>query len=261
MDYKVTFTDGSEALMHHGIKGMKWGVWNAETAARYNGSHYYSPTQREVDRATNRRNKAAANLDGTSKKLRKYEKADKHYWRTVSGKNAAIKSNMALAAGVVSGMLTIGAAAAGVSRLVNIHEMVDPEYVHAVAEKFKWPEDSVRKTVITMAKHDIDSASRDLGFGLVNGVITGIAAKTSAKYEGRNKAHKTVEKPKKEPKDNPLKWSPEKKKALDEAAEKAENAWNYKEWNGNFDPGYSKATADKLQKEADEATEKFRKLK
>ena len=34
MDYKVTFEDGSEALMHHGIKGMKWGVWNAETAAR-----------------------------------------------------------------------------------------------------------------------------------------------------------------------------------------------------------------------------------
>lgn len=23
--------------MHHGIKGMKWGVWNAETAARYSG--------------------------------------------------------------------------------------------------------------------------------------------------------------------------------------------------------------------------------
>ena len=37
MDYKVTFEDGSEALMHHGIKGMKWGVWNSETAARYKG--------------------------------------------------------------------------------------------------------------------------------------------------------------------------------------------------------------------------------
>ncbi len=38
MDYKLTFEDGSEALMHHGIKGMKWGVWNAETAARYKGA-------------------------------------------------------------------------------------------------------------------------------------------------------------------------------------------------------------------------------
>ena len=38
MDYKLTFEDGSEALMHHGIKGMKWGVWNSETAARYKGA-------------------------------------------------------------------------------------------------------------------------------------------------------------------------------------------------------------------------------
>lgn len=37
MDYKFTFQDGSEALMHFGIKGMKWGVWNAETAARRRG--------------------------------------------------------------------------------------------------------------------------------------------------------------------------------------------------------------------------------
>ncbi len=35
--YKFTFEDGSEALMHHGTKGMKWGVWNSETSARYRG--------------------------------------------------------------------------------------------------------------------------------------------------------------------------------------------------------------------------------
>lgn len=36
MEYRLTFADGSEAyLEHHGIKGMKWGVWNAETRARY----------------------------------------------------------------------------------------------------------------------------------------------------------------------------------------------------------------------------------
>ena len=36
MAYKLTFEDGSEAyLEHHGIKGMKWGVWNAETKAKY----------------------------------------------------------------------------------------------------------------------------------------------------------------------------------------------------------------------------------
>lgn len=36
MPYKLTFEDGSSAyLEHHGIKGMKWGIWNAETQARY----------------------------------------------------------------------------------------------------------------------------------------------------------------------------------------------------------------------------------
>ena len=35
MDYKFTFEDGSEALAHHGVKGMKWGVWNEETKSRY----------------------------------------------------------------------------------------------------------------------------------------------------------------------------------------------------------------------------------
>ena len=29
--------DRSPSLMHHGVKGMKWGVWNAETRARYSG--------------------------------------------------------------------------------------------------------------------------------------------------------------------------------------------------------------------------------
>lgn len=36
MDYLVTFDDGSSAfLSHHGTKGMKWGVWNEETKAKY----------------------------------------------------------------------------------------------------------------------------------------------------------------------------------------------------------------------------------
>lgn len=33
--FKFTFEDGSEALAHYGVKGMKWGNWNAETRARY----------------------------------------------------------------------------------------------------------------------------------------------------------------------------------------------------------------------------------
>ena len=38
MKYKVTFEDESEwYLEHFGVKGMHWGVWNAETRARYLG--------------------------------------------------------------------------------------------------------------------------------------------------------------------------------------------------------------------------------
>ena len=35
MPYKIKY---SNELKHHGILGMKWGVWNDETAARYRGS-------------------------------------------------------------------------------------------------------------------------------------------------------------------------------------------------------------------------------
>jgi hypothetical protein len=39
MEYLLSFDDGSEAfLAHYGIKGMKWGKWNAETRARYTGA-------------------------------------------------------------------------------------------------------------------------------------------------------------------------------------------------------------------------------
>ena len=37
-DYLITMDTGEQYLMHHGVKGMKWGEWNAETAARYSGT-------------------------------------------------------------------------------------------------------------------------------------------------------------------------------------------------------------------------------
>lgn len=40
MEYKITFEDGSSGyLEHHGVKGMHWGVHNAETKARYNSEN------------------------------------------------------------------------------------------------------------------------------------------------------------------------------------------------------------------------------
>ena len=44
MDYLINFNDGSEALAHYDVKGMKWGVWNEETRRRHasagNGTYY-----------------------------------------------------------------------------------------------------------------------------------------------------------------------------------------------------------------------------
>ena len=38
----------NEYLEHHGVKGMHWGEWNAETAARYSGSNKEPKTFREA---------------------------------------------------------------------------------------------------------------------------------------------------------------------------------------------------------------------
>lgn len=39
MPFLVHFVDGKEAyLSHHGVKGMKWGVWNEETQEKYGSS-------------------------------------------------------------------------------------------------------------------------------------------------------------------------------------------------------------------------------
>ena len=55
MDLLFSFSDGSRAIAHSGVKGMKWGVWNAETAARYKGG----PGHRSIQRANKKVNKAA----------------------------------------------------------------------------------------------------------------------------------------------------------------------------------------------------------
>jgi hypothetical protein len=50
MDYILTFEDGSDAyLSHHGVKGMKWGVRNAETKAKYSGGGFKQRRQLEKE--------------------------------------------------------------------------------------------------------------------------------------------------------------------------------------------------------------------
>ena len=56
MDYIVCFDDGSKALAHYGVQGMKWGVWNAETAARRAGRR----ASRYRDKAFRAKSKAQA---------------------------------------------------------------------------------------------------------------------------------------------------------------------------------------------------------
>ena len=80
MDYVVTFEDGSSGyLAHHGIKGMKWGVWNAETKARRTGSK--PMTARKYTKSLNKLDNdlKAATIAGAnnSAAMKKYQKAAK----------------------------------------------------------------------------------------------------------------------------------------------------------------------------------------
>ena len=53
MDYLVHYEDGSNGyLSHHGIRGMKWGVWNAETKRRHGGSLFVSGSSKTQDKAS-----------------------------------------------------------------------------------------------------------------------------------------------------------------------------------------------------------------
>lgn len=80
MDFKFTFESGSTALAHYGVAGMKWGVWNDETAAK----RAHSKSMRYSEKAYAANQKAQA-LDRTalgrsnSVKMAKYRaKASKY---------------------------------------------------------------------------------------------------------------------------------------------------------------------------------------
>lgn len=106
MDYKFTFEDGSSAyLVHHGIKGMKWGVHNDETkvkygelrgadrSAAYGRGEDYSRKQgsafvkREKLRSKAASAKESGNLKKYAKLSKKAEKADYKYEREREFKN------------------------------------------------------------------------------------------------------------------------------------------------------------------------------
>lgn len=74
MDYLITMEDGSSVcLSHHGVKGMKWGVWNAETAARHRGGRGLSKTSKTevLMKQKDRRYQAMKTGYADGKRLRK----------------------------------------------------------------------------------------------------------------------------------------------------------------------------------------------
>ena len=89
MEYLITFDNGSCAVLEHsGVKGMKWGVWNAETRARRAGARQHKKNLRALDSqlkvatmmGSNTKNVADMHRK-TAEKLRikgKLEKASKH---------------------------------------------------------------------------------------------------------------------------------------------------------------------------------------
>lgn len=68
-------------LIHHGVKGMKWGVWNEDTRARYNGG------RRHVSSVT-RENLMASKTSG----LDKWGSSSKHNVLYVTGLSGSGKS-------------------------------------------------------------------------------------------------------------------------------------------------------------------------
>ena len=99
MEYKITFTDGSEAyLAHSGVKGMKWGVWNEETRAR-----------RSAARAAR---KEAQKYTGPDSKGKRFAKNMAKYQTQLDIPLAVGKG---LGAGVVSGNPVTGLAVGGVA--------------------------------------------------------------------------------------------------------------------------------------------------
>ena len=69
MDYKFTFQDGSECLMHKGVKGMRWGVRKAKVTQDAGFQTSMSSEARKQDIA-NRANKILSKSSGSKLKAK-----------------------------------------------------------------------------------------------------------------------------------------------------------------------------------------------
>ena len=72
MNYYIS--NSSNYLAHHGVLGMKWGVWNDETRARRTGSHKRS--QKDYSKMSDKRLKREANRRRTINELRRMDEEE-----------------------------------------------------------------------------------------------------------------------------------------------------------------------------------------
>ena len=73
MDYVITTSTGGAYLLHSGVKGMKWGVWNAETKKRYSsgrGHRSITRADKKVDKRAAQYSKAVSKKGEDSKRAK-----------------------------------------------------------------------------------------------------------------------------------------------------------------------------------------------
>lgn len=161
-DYIITIDAGDKFLCHHGKKGMKWGVWNAETAARYNGTTTAKPssakqtaikkTKDAKDAVTDKVKKAK---ESASEELRlikenpEYAKAEAKY---AAKKAATTAGKLAVTAGTTAIGTTIGGPAGGM-----IGRTVGNVAMTKALEKVNKNIDDTRKKQTAEAKKAVDS--------------------------------------------------------------------------------------------------------
>ena len=75
MNYTVIRTS-DDHLEHHGILGMKWGVWNDETRARRMGSSKRRPPKKDYSKMSDKRLKREVNRRRTINDLRRMDEEE-----------------------------------------------------------------------------------------------------------------------------------------------------------------------------------------